>query len=174
MTVGPVCGVYHLYGNAFPRMPVCIAKSMLTRKSHTRRVTVSNRPKQNDDGMRACCITDFNRLQRIVGGHAMTMVAGGWHPLRIAVTLSSTPLGGMRKPGETCWLSGRTRISWDTSDNGIGLRPSFQRPPGLRCIRCACLAREWVFFGMAIWKRTLLDEYLNVTILVFNPLFTLM
>jgi len=28
------------------------------------RVTVSNRPKQNDDGMRACCIMDFDRLQR--------------------------------------------------------------------------------------------------------------
>jgi hypothetical protein len=155
-------------------MPVFIAKSMLTRKSHTRRVTVSNRPKQNDDGMRACCITDFKRLQRIVGGHVMSMVAGGWHPLRIGVTLSSTTLGGAGRSGETGWFSGRTRISWDASDMGIGRIPSFPQPPGLRCIRCACRAREWVFVGMAIWKRTLSDEYQKVAIVVLNPSFTLM
>ena len=52
---------------------------MFARKSHIGRVTVSNRPEQNDDGMRACCIMDYDRLQRSVnrGGRVTRYDTGG-------------------------------------------------------------------------------------------------
>lgn len=52
---------------------------MFARKSHIGRVTALNRPQQNDDGMRACCIMDYDQLQRSVnwGGKVTLYEAGG-------------------------------------------------------------------------------------------------
>jgi len=60
-------------------MPAFIATSMFARKSHIGRVTLSDRPEQNGGGMRACCIMDYDRLQRSVnwGGKVTRYIAGG-------------------------------------------------------------------------------------------------
>lgn len=97
----------------------------------------------------------------------MTLVAGGWQPLRIVVPLSSKTLDGARAPG-------RTWISLASSDMGIGVIPSFQQPQVSCGLRCPCPVPEWVFVGMVIGEKTLLDEYQMVTFRLLNPLFTLM